>query len=328
MLALLFAFSACGDPPASVTRTEFALGTFVSARIEGLSENKANTALDKAFARLHEIELIASAKRPDSELYHVNRNAFPDAVSVSDELYSLLHAGRFYADMTDGAFDITLGALVELWGIGTDDYRIPDEDEIAGVLECVGYEHLVLCEDARSVRFLRAGLRLDLGAIAKGHAANEMKRVLTENGVKSAILNLGGDVITIGDNDGRDWLIGIADPRDPRKPLAGQGDPVLHISDKAVVTSGDYERYFMHEDVRYHHIFDRATGYPADNGILGATVILECALIADVFSTAFFVMGMERALEFAASMPEMGYILIDSDVNYVISDNIVFRNIY
>ncbi|MCL2639049.1 MAG: FAD:protein FMN transferase [Oscillospiraceae bacterium] len=315
-LSLVFLLSGCNksSPPEPVSRTDFALGTFVSARVHG--EN-AESALDEVFARLFEIEQLASAKNPDSELFYVNQNAYEREVTVSEELFYLLETGLFYSSLTDGAFDITLGSIVELWGIGTENVAVPDAEELAEALENSGFRYLVLNENELSVRFWKEGLRIDLGALAKGYAADEMKRILLENGVTNAILDLGGDIITISDNDGKGWRIGIADPRN-----LGEICAIVRVSDKAVVTSGDYERFFVQDGVDYHHIFDSATGFPADSGIISVTVIAESAMLADALSTAFFVMGVERAIEFARTMPEIGYILIDRDMNIYNSENI------
>jgi thiamine biosynthesis lipoprotein len=314
---ILLLFSSCGGVSEKpVTRTEYALGTFNSVRIHGLGEAEAESALDSAFARLHKIEALASAKNPDSELSYVNMNAYERAVTVSEELYALLHEGRFWSEVTDGAFDITLGAIIELWGIGSESARVPDADELAEAAANSGFEHLVLNEQDRTVRFLKAGLKLDLGSIAKGYAAGEMERVLLENGVTSAIIDLGGDITAIGSKDGADWTIGITDPLKPGEICAK-----LHVSGKTIVTSGNYERYFMHNGVRYHHIFDRRTGFPADSGFISATIIFGHegfsggAMIADALSTALFVSGTVFS-----NSEYIQYILIGSDMNFTYSE--------
>jgi thiamine biosynthesis lipoprotein len=311
VLILALTFSGCGWTASSapVERTEFALGTYVSACITGTSGGNAEAALDAAFARLYEIELIASAKNPDSELFYINRSAYGRDIVASEELFFLLEIGLFYSAFTGGAFDIALGSIVELWGIGTENASVPHEDEIAQAVMNSGFENIILNDEARTVRFLREGLRIDLGAIAKGYAADEMVRVLRENGVTNVVLDLGGDIITIGDNDGKGWLIGIAHPRIPNEISA-----IVTVSNTAVVTSGGYERFFEHDGAHYHHIFDRNTGYPADSGIISATVITDSAMLADVLSTAHFVTG--------APLFEMNYIAIDAEMNIVYSENI------
>ena len=323
-LTLLLFVSCSGKTPVLLNRTEFALGTYCTVKIYGMSEGKANSALKEAFARLSKIESIASAKNPDSELFYVNENAYGNGVvAVSEELFALLYSGLFYSRLTEGAFDITLGAIVELWGIGTENARIPSPEEIAVAVENSGYEHLLLNEAELSVRFLKSGLKVDLGAFAKGYAADEMQRVLIEHGVENAIIDLGGDIITIGGNNGAGWRIGLTDPQN-----TGEVCAVLRVSDKAIVTSGDYERYFMHEGKRYHHIFDRNTGYPAESGLRSATVAFEhmgihgAAIHADALSTAFFVMGKEKAVEFVSTFQQINYILIDDGLNFTFSEGL------
>jgi len=310
IFALLLLFSSCGEvSPPSVTRTEFALGTIITVRVDGLSESEADAAIDAAFERLGEIEAVASAKDPHSELSYINANAYESDVLLSAELFYLLKEGLYYSELTGGAFDITLGAIVELWGIGSENARVPDADEIAWAVESSGFEHLVLNEDERTVRFLKEGLWLDLGALAKGYAGDEMKRILRENGVKNAIIDLGGDIITIGDNGGKGWVIGLTDPLN-----TGEICAKLRIYDLTIVTSGNYERYFTHEGKRYHHIFDRRTGYPADSEVISATTVGVSAMMADALSTALFVKG--------EPIPGDVYILIDKDMNFTYSEDL------
>lgn len=314
LLVFVIFLSGCGGNN-TVTRTEFALGTFVSVRIDGMSEKAANAALDAAFERLYEIEQIACAKNPNSNLSYLNQVGFPGRdVGIYRELFYLLKSGLYYSELTNGAFDITLGAIIELWGIGTENARVPTDEEIARAVENSGFENLELVKSKRAAHFLNHRLRIDLGAIAKGYAADEMKRVLLEHGVENALLNLGGDIITIGDNGGRGWLIGLADPLsdDPNKYCA-----TLRIFDQTIVTSGNYERYFMHEDKRYHHIFDRNTGFPAESGVVSATVIADSSMLADAISTALFV---NPAL--IDKFPDISYILIDSDMNFTYSEGL------
>ncbi|MCL2108929.1 MAG: FAD:protein FMN transferase, partial [Oscillospiraceae bacterium] len=209
-----------------------------------------------------------------------------------------------------------------LWGIGGENPRVPQADELAEAVENSGFEWLLLDENALTVRFLKP-LKLDLGAIAKGYAADEMKRVLLENGVTNAILDLGGDIITIGSNKNRGWRVGLSDPfdPDPAKTCA-----IVTIADQTIVTSGNYERYFIHENTHYHHIFNRTTGFPAESGLVSATVIADNSATADILSTAFFVMGTEKAAKFAekfsSEFAEIAYIFIDSDMNFTYSEGL------
>ena len=318
-LILLTCFVCCGcNNSKYVTRTEYALGTIVSVKVRGLNENIANAAIDKAFERLFDIERLSSAKRPESELSYVNQNAFERDVVISDELFFLVKSGLFYSELTNGSFDITLGGVVELWGIGTDNARVPSSEEIEIALGDCGFEYLVMDKETNTVRFLKSGLKIDLGGIAKGYAADEMKRVLLESGVKTALLDLGGNIMVIGDNSGSPWTIGVTDPLEPGNICA-----MLRITDKTVVTSGNYERYFTYEGKNYHHIFDRNTGFPAESGLISATVIADNSMDADALSTAFFVMGAEKAAALANSaLTGTDYILIDRNMNFTHSENI------
>ncbi|MCL2020452.1 MAG: FAD:protein FMN transferase [Oscillospiraceae bacterium] len=310
----LLLLSGCGGTQVYAERTVFALGTDVSVRVYDMREKEANLVIEKALARLYEIEATASAKMSESELYYVNQNAYEGDVFISDELFFLLKEGLFYSELTGGAFDIALGGVIELWEAGIERGQgIPSDDEIAAALENSGFEYLVLNENEQTVRFLKSGLKINLGAFAKGYAADEMKRVLLQNGTKNAVLNLGGDIITIGDKDGGGWLIGLADPLE-----AGEICAKLRIFDQAVVTSGNYERYFIYENKRYHHIIDRKTGYPSESGAISATIITESAMTADALSTALFVGGGDLI----EILSDVGYILIEEDMRFTFSEDI------
>jgi thiamine biosynthesis lipoprotein len=206
---------------------------------------------------------------------------------------------------TSGAFDPTLGEVVQLWGFGRDDPRLPGPEEIEDAIDNAGYDKVPdgqCCPDGRDIWF-------DLGGVAKGYSVDVAVRALKEAGIKAGIVNAGGDLRSFGVRPRRGyWKIGVQDPDNPQE-LAG----VLEVKEAAVATSGDYQRYFEEGGIRYHHILDPATGYPAHSGVRGATVIAPDCATADALATAAFVMGPEKGLAMLESWEGAEGVLITDD---------------
>ncbi|ADN03110.1 FAD:protein FMN transferase [Spirochaeta thermophila] len=271
-----------GEP---LTRTDFALGTVCSVRI---FDHKDEEILDEAFSLLSSIEATFSPSIEGSDIWKVNHGG-GRPTTVSPETAAVLSRALDYARTSGGAFDPAIGALVNLWGIGTDRARIPSPEEIEHALGTIDY-HLVSLE-GDTVVVENPETRLDLGAIVKGYASDELASLFTTRGVRSAIVDLGGNIFALGSRpDGTPWRIGIQDPEGPKGSYVG----ILRVRDKAVVTSGVYERFFIQDGIRYHHLLDPATGYPARTGLLSVTVIHPRGIDADALSTTLFVLGMER----------------------------------
>ena len=260
ILALLF--TACG--PGKVekySKTIFAMDTILDFQVYG--NRNAKKALDKAIDRVKEIEERMSASKEDSDVAKINKNAGKQPVKVHDDTFYVIKKALEYGNLTEGDFDITIRPLIGLWDILSDKPKIPDAEEIEEKLALVDYRKVKLDEENKTVYLEKEGMGIDLGAIAKGYAGDEVVRILKEAGVKSALINLGGNVIAIGRKpDGSLWRIGIQDPRSEETGKAHIG--VLEIEDAAIVSSGDYERYMVEiynkTGVRYHHIFDPKTG--------------------------------------------------------------------
>lgn len=257
------------------------------------------SALDAAFARIAEIDAAMTINKPDSEVVRVNKAAGLHPVKVSPDVYLVIKRGLAFSVMGNGAFDITVAPLVTLWGIGTTSARVPRPEEIKDTLAFVGYRNLEL-QEAGSAAFLKKpGMGIDLGSIAKGYAADEAARVLGEHGVTGALINLGGNILTIGKKpDGTLWRIGIQNPEEPRGTPVG----VVELSSGSVTTAGTYERYFNSGGKRYFHIFDARTGYPAWNGLAAVSIVAGDSISADGYDTVVFTLGLDggRALVEAA----------------------------
>ncbi len=294
LAALFFCCTGCTAVPQEMSceRTEELLGTFVSVRCDAPSDADAEAAMDAAFLRARELEQIFSPTIADSELNAVNASAFAQDTAVSEDFHFLLEASLDYAARSDGALDCTMGRLIALWGIGTADARIPSDEAILAAHASNGSAAVLLRPDG-TVRFTEEEVQLQFGAVAKGYIADEMKEVLLDHGITSGILSLGGNVLTIGEHPVRHdgWSVGITDPFSPDRITA-----TVTVRDASVVTSGNYERYFEENGIRYHHILDPETGCPADAGLVSTTIIAGSSLTCDALSTATYVLGAEAGM--------------------------------
>jgi len=267
----------------------FALGTY--NRIE-VFDRAGEAALDDAVKRVRDIERKMTVFSADSDIARLNGNAGKGFVSVSAETEEVLRRAREIAEASDGAFDVTLRPLVALWGVGHKESSVPDENDIERLLPLVDFRD-VLLDGGCGAALRRSGQAVDLGGIAKGYAADEVKKLLVMCGVKSALINLGGNIVTVGSHPEKGcWEIGVQTPDGERGEYFG----VLKINEGAVVTSGGYERFFIENGARFHHILNPKTGHPAQRGLKSATVICRRSIDADALSTAFFVLGTERGL--------------------------------
>ena len=290
LLIIIFSicFASCertADP-----RTEALMGTVctVNAYNDGTK-----SLYDELFARLHEIDETFSVTIDSSEISAINKAAGERSVSVSSDTAYVVKAALSFAELTGGAFDPTVGPLVKLWGINTDHARVPEKSEIDAVLPLINWRDVSVTDD-NTVMLKRRGMALDLGGIVKGYAADELTKILKARKVRRAIVDLGGNIFVYGKKkDGSPWRVGIKDPNDP------EGVPaiVLNVANSTIVTSGVYERFFTENGVRYHHILDVKTGYPAASGLLSSTIVCESSMAADALSTSVFVLGKESGME-------------------------------
>jgi thiamine biosynthesis lipoprotein len=309
-LAFPLLFASCPPPPG---RAEFILGTVCSVNLYEGGNSRIYAAV---FSRIREIEGIMSANLADTEIDRINRNAGKSATVVSGELLDLLEHARAYAGISGGAFDPTVGPLVKLWGIGGDDPRVPGREEIATALALTDYRDLVIDREAGTAFLRRPGQALDLGAIAKGYAADQAVSVAEKAGVRRAIIDLGGNVFAWGERRrGEAWRIGIQDPRQERGVSLG----TLRVSNKSVVTSGVYERYFEEGGKRYHHILSTKDGYPVENGLIAVTVTADLSMDADALSTAIFALGYEKGRALVETRPGAEAVFVFEDSRVILS---------
>lgn len=267
--------------------------------------------LDKAFDKLKEVDRKMNASDDNSEIGEINKNAGKSYVKVSEETFYVIKKGIEYGNLSKDAFDITIGPLVKLWGINTERAHVPDKTEINSRLPLVNYRNVSLKEDTKEVMLRNPGMSLDLGGIAKGYAADAVSQVLKDNGVEHAIIDLGGNILTMGSKvSGEDWKVGVQNPDTER----GQYIGIVEASNKTVVTTGIYERYFEQDGKRYHHILDTKTGYPVDNNLASVSIITDKSIDGDALAKAFC-MGIEKGMEYVISQGAEGiFVTKDSKV--------------
>lgn len=249
-------------------------------------------ALEKAHKRVLEIDDRMSAFKDDSDIVKINQCAGHKAQRISPDTFTLIKRSLEFSNLSNGAFDITIRPLTALWGIGKKQNYIPSKEEIEHVLSLVNYKDLLLDEKKCTAYLKKEGQAIDLGGIAKGYAADEVKRILMQYKIKNALINLGGNIITLGNNqEDAPWRIGIQNPLAPR----GQYIGILSSTNQTIVTSGSNEQFFIKDGVRYHHILSPYTGYPVNNGILSVTAICENSADADAITTALFASNIKDA---------------------------------
>jgi thiamine biosynthesis lipoprotein len=304
--ALIFVLLSSGfaKPEAERNVTNFVLGTVCSIRvpqggIETGRGKEADTAIAKAFARLAQLEAELTVNKEGSQIDAVNAAAGLRPVKVGADAIAILKKGLSYAALSEGAFDPSVGPLVKLWGIGTDHARVPSSAEIATALAHVGWRDVLLDETAGTVFLKRRGMALDLGSATKGYAADEVAVILRAGGVKSAVIDLGGNVLVVGAKpDASPWRVGLQNPSADRNTYVG----IARLADKTMVTSGIYERFFEQGGVHYHHILDTKTGFPVQNGLTSVTIITAKSFDADGVTTMLFALGREKGMALAKKL--------------------------
>ena len=293
-------------------RQIFAMDTIMELTVYGENAEKAMTAAAKVINRL---DLLFSVTNSRSDVYKIN-SANGKPVKVEKETYELIKTSISYSEQTDGAFDISVYPLVKAWGFTTDDNHVPTEGEREQAREKIDYKK-IRCLANNQIQ-LQKGMEIDLGALAKGYASQKVMECWQKIGVSSAIISLGGNVQTIGKKeDGSQYQVGITDPDDGTSLFGA-----LPVENKAVVTSGIYQRNFTENGVLYHHIMDSKTGMPAANNLASVTVIADNGIEADALATALFVMGEEKIKKYQKNHPDIQVIAIRKDGTFWQSDDV------
>ncbi|OGW61973.1 MAG: hypothetical protein A2V83_03810 [Nitrospirae bacterium RBG_16_64_22] len=307
MLGLLTA-AGCRETDDSHRRSQYLMGTVVTITVAGLDRDDADRAMNAAFEEIRRLEGILTFFSEDSDLGRINAAAGERPVGVSAETIEVLAEARRISDRSGGAFDATIGPLVSLWGFEVKERFVPPKEEIERARTLVNWRNMAVDPELGTVRLERRGMKVDLGGIAKGYAADRAAETLRKHGVSRALVAVAGDIRAVGEKAvGVAWHVGIQHPREPGAVLGS-----LKIADRSVSTSGDYERYFIKDDVRYHHILDPATGRPAAAS-RSATVLAPTTTLSDALSTAAFVLGPEKGIALVRSVPGAEAIIVDRE---------------
>lgn len=296
----------CSRKIEPVSKSGFMLNTFVTVT---LYDNDDPEILNGSLELCRSYENVFSRTIEGSEIYKLNhRKPGEEIVKVSEEAAALLERGFYYSRISDGAFDITVEPLTSLWDFSSEVHTVPSAAEIEAAREKVGYQNMKV--ENSEVEFLSPDTAVDLGAIAKGYIADRMKDYLMEQGVKSAVINLGGNVLCVGNRpDGTPFKVGLQKPYADRNETIG----TFNINDMSVVSSGVYERHFEQDGVNYHHLLNPKTGYPYDNGLVSVTIISELSVDGDGLSTTCFSLGFDEGMKLIDSIEGAYGVFITED---------------
>jgi len=303
-------------------KSKILMDTYCSITVVAPSADVARDAIDAGFKEIERLDHLINYYSPESELSMINKNAGIMPVRVSPETLNLIEKSVYIAKITGGAFDPTVSPLLRLWRFEDrgKDHGVPSKDAIEKALRLVDYRKIQIEHEKSTVFLEDRGMEIDLGGIAKGYAADRAVEAIKEKGITAALVAVAGDIRGYGT---RDWKIGLQNPR----PVADNKKPwedviaTLQLKDKAISTSGDYQRYFIKDNRRYHHILDPHTGYPADTGLISVSVIATEGYLSDSLATAVFVLGVERGLRLLRTLGLSG-ILITRDMKLHITKDI------
>jgi FAD:protein FMN transferase len=318
-LLFILPLSACSNTNNSASNQPYeksftAMDTVMQLRAFGPNGQKA---VDESEKRLYELDNMASTTVTTSDVSKINNAAGKSYVKVHPEIIKMIEASQKYSKISNGLWDITVGPLVNLWGIGTDNERKPSDAEIKAKLPLIGYNKISINEKDNSVMLMQPGMAIDLGGIAKGFAADEILKIYKKYKIQNGLIDLGSSSIYgVGKNaSGNPWSIGLKHPRsDDSSNYLG----IIKISNEGISTSGDYERYFIKDGKRYHHILNPSTGYPVDNGIMSVTVVIDDSvpdngMLADILSLTVFELGPKKGIDLINSIPKVSCSVTTTD---------------
>ncbi|MBI0157947.1 MULTISPECIES: FAD:protein FMN transferase [unclassified Snodgrassella] len=300
----------------SYTYSQQLMGTTVSLKL--FVENL--TAVSAVFNAIEQLEAQLTVNRYHSEVMGINHAAGKQPVAVSKLVFDLISQAKAASLLPDSKFNLAIGPLVKLWKIGFNGRSIPEKDEIARRLTLTNPNHIDLNRTNQTVYLAKAGMEIDLGAIAKGYIADIIKLLLAQYNIFQAIINCGGNVLTIGYSPitaDKQWHIGLKRPFAEANNLLG----IIHVEDKSVVTSGIYERYFIFNNQLYHHILDPHTGYPLNNELHSVSIISDNSLTGDIYSTIFYGLGIRQGLSELKKKQNLGVIFVTRDKKIIIQSN-------
>lgn len=299
------------------SRTETMLHTVVQMQVY---HEDVDDILQEAVDYMAEMEALLSTSVEGSDVYRINEMAGKEPVEVHPETMEIIKRSIEIAEESDGLFDISIGALTNLWQIGSESARVPEDEEIEEAIKLINYEDIILDEEKMTIMLAEEGMALELGGISKGYIGSGVAELFHEHNITTAIINLGGNVVVMGTSPTNEegWNVGVQDPDEVRGEIVG----TQRVINAAIVTSGIYERYLEVDGVKYHHIMDPRTGYPLDNDISGVTVFAPTSFDGDSYSTALFLMGIEEGIDFINAKDGFEVAYIDKDGGVHLSDGI------
>ena len=299
--------------------TYYNLGTINEITLYDITKKDGDRILKECESILKDIDNKMSRQITSSEISKINDKSGDSYVKVSDDTYYVIKESINFSSMSNDTFDISIGPIVDLWGIGTENAKIPTEKEIKDNLALVNYKDILLDDKNKSVKLAKKNMQIDLGGIAKGYAADKIYKYLKKEKLESALINLGGNIYVLGNKeDNQPFSIGIQDPTKPRGNSIGN----IKVSNKSVVTSGIYERYLEKNNKIYHHMLDPHTGYPFDNNLSSVTIVSDKSIICDALSTTTFGLGVEDGLKLVESLDGVDAIFITKDKKIYLSNNL------
>ena len=298
---------------AEAVRDVFAMDTYMTVKAYG---SNGDAAVDAAVDEINRLDALLSTGKKDSEIGQINAN---NGGQLSEDGAVLMERSLELYKSTNGAFDVAIYPVMKAWGFTDGNYQVPDADTLKATLELVDPSLIDYDKETSTVSFKKDGVQIDLGGIAKGYTSSRIMDIYKEKGVTSGLVNLGGNAQVFGTKpDGSLWRVAVQSPDSEDEYLG-----VLETKDKAIITSGGYERYFEKDGVTYHHIIDPSTGYPADNSLISVTIVSADGTLADGLSTSLFVMGKDKATDYwKAHSDEFDMILLTDDEKLYVSEGI------
>ena len=307
LLFLIFGYRASVNAESKnrkFNETRLLMGTVVEVIVISDKEDVARKSIADAFSAMERVDRLMSNFKEDSDISRINRGAGIEDVAVDKDVIEVIKKSIYYSEISNGAFDITIGGVEELYKF-EDKGRIPENGKFKNSVSLVGYKNIII--NGNTVRLTKKGMKLDLGGIAAGYAVDKGIDTIKKNGVVDALINAGGDIRVIGESENGKWKIGILHSREENKLIN-----TLTLKDISVTTSGDYRKYFISGGKRYHHILNPSTGLPTE-GVQSVTIIAPLAVDSDALATAVFVLGKKKGMEMIERLKDVEGIIIDSD---------------
>lgn len=315
----IIAIAIYNKQPSEIKYARTLMGTVVEITLVGSDDARLNAAAEAAFDEIKRLEGMMSHYKDDSDVAKINRAAGKEAITISEETMDVIDASLKLSQITNGAFDVTMGVLGKVWHFTKDDKGEPSPpsvEEVKKLLPLIDYRRIILDKERSTVKLEKQGMKINLGGAAKGYIIGKAVEVLKKHGVKKGIVHAGGDMVVFQEPDSHPWLIGIQDPRNKDKIVG-----TIKAQNTAVSTSGDYERFFIKDGMRYHHIMDPSTGFPA-NKSMAVTIVTKDPTLADALSTAVFVMGPDEGMKLIEQLPDIEGLIIDAKETLTVSSGL------